>query len=116
MERERTDAQVLKGLLDTLVLTVLRGGDNYGFGIAQAVQGLLEGDASILRDATLYPLLHRLESKGFVESYSKPGDRGTPRKYYRLTAAGRIQLKDRVSEWQYVASILKKVVLPREEL
>ncbi len=114
MLKERTDAQVLKGLLDALVLGVLKSGDNYGFGILQAVQDQLDGDDSILRDATLYPLLHRLESKGYVDSYQKPGDRGTPRKYYRITEDGRKQLVARVAEWRQVAAILKKVILAGE--
>jgi PadR family transcriptional regulator PadR len=107
---ERTDGQVLKGLLDALVLTVLGEGENYGFGILQRVTDQLEGDDTLLRDATLYPLLHRLEAKGFVESYFQPGQRGTPRKYYRITDDGRAQLRDRVAEWQRVKAILEKTI------
>src|SRR5262245_17682831 len=107
---DRRDGQVLKGLLDTLVLRILEKGYNYGFGILQRVSELLEGDGTLLRDATLYPLLHRLEAKGFVESYFQQGQRGTPRKYYRLTSAGGLQLKERVAEWRRVAVILEKAL------
>jgi PadR family transcriptional regulator, regulatory protein PadR len=110
---ERLDGQLLKGLLDTLVLAVLDEGDNYGFGILQRVSDQLGGDDTLLRDATLYPLLHRLEAKKFVESYFQPGQRGTPRKYYRLTRHGRTLLEDRVAEWQRVAAILEKTIFKR---
>jgi PadR family transcriptional regulator PadR len=109
---DRLDGQLLKGLLDTLVLNVLAKGDNYGFGILQTVGDQL-GDGTLLKDATLYPLLHRLEAKDFVEFYFQPGQRGTPRKYYRITAAGRVQLRERVSEWQRVAAILDKTIFKR---
>lgn len=110
---ERLDGQLLKGLLDTLVLTVLDEGDNYGFGILQRVSEQLDGDDTLLRDATLYPLLHRLEAKSFVESYFQPGQRGTPRKYYRITKGGRAQLKERIAEWKRVAAILEKTAFRR---
>ena len=109
---ERVDGQLLKGLLDTLVLNVLAKGDNYGFGILQTVGEQLADD-TLLKDATLYPLLHRLEARDFVEFYFQPGQRGTPRKYYRITAAGRAQLRERVGEWQRVAAILEKTIFKR---
>ena len=111
---ERLDGQLLKGLLDTLVLRVLDEADNYGFGILQRVSDQLGGDDTLLRDATLYPLLHRLEAKDLVESYFQPGQRGTPRKYYRITSTGRTLLKERVAEWQRVAAILDRTVFKRQ--
>ena len=105
------DGQVLKGLLDALVLNILIRGDNYGFGILQALGEQLDGDDTLLREATLYPLLHRLEAKGFVDAYYQPGERGTPRKYYHVTKAGRAQLEDRMAEWRRVAGILTRTIL-----
>jgi DNA-binding PadR family transcriptional regulator len=112
-QQDRVDGQLLKGLLDTLVLAVLAHGDNYGFGILQKVSEQLGGDDTLLRDATLYPLLHRLEAKDFVESYFQPGQRGTPRKYYRITGSGKAQLKDRIVEWKRVAAILDQTVFKK---
>jgi PadR family transcriptional regulator, regulatory protein PadR len=109
----RTDGQVLKGLLDTLVLRILEESDNYGFGILQRLRELLDGKDDVLRDATLYPLLHRLEARGFVESYFEPGERGTPRKYYRITDDGRIQLDERTADWRRVVRILQKTIFER---
>ncbi len=115
MGKDITDGQVLKGLLDTLVLSVLQQEDNYGFGILQAVRDRLGNEGSILRDATLYPLLHRLESKFFVKSYFKPGDRGTPRKYYRITENGEAHLASRTVEWKRVVEILQSTIFSQKE-
>ncbi len=111
MSRDQTDAQIVKGLLDALVLRVLCEGDNYGFGIMGSIASQLEADAGLLREATLYPLLHRLEEKELVEAYWRPGKRGTDRKYYRITKLGREHLAQRVSDWRKVARILDKALL-----
>ena len=101
-------AQILKGLLDVLVLSVLeRGGDNYGFGILQSLRKQIGDRSVIVKDATLYPLLHRLEGKNLLESYSTDGDRGTARKYYRLTKAGRNHLKESLAAWQDVIEVVQ---------
>jgi len=111
MDKNQTDAQIIKGLLDALVLRVLGEGDNYGFGIMERISHDLGDDAGMLREATLYPLLHRLEEKGLVDAYWRPGDRGTDRKYYRITKRGRLHLEQRIRDWRKVAGILKRVVL-----
>lgn len=113
MTAEKSDGQVLKGLLDTLVLGVLDESDDYGFGILQKI-GQRIGDSLVLKEATLYPLLHRMEDKAFVECYWRPGQRGTDRKYYRITADGRKHLADRVGEWKKVAAILTRTFLDYE--
>ena len=111
MDTGKTDAQIIKGLLDALVLRVLSEGDNYGFGIIERISSQLEGDEGLLRAATLYPLLHRLEERLLVEAYWRPGERGTDRKYYRITKLGRQHLAQRVSDWRRVAGILDKTLL-----
>lgn len=114
MKKRQIGSQILKGLLDTLVLQILNRGDNYGFGILQEITAQLDGDNYLLREATLYPLLYRLESKSYVESYWRPGERGTDRKYYRITKQGRSYMEERVADWRKVAGILNKTVLKIE--
>jgi PadR family transcriptional regulator, regulatory protein PadR len=111
MAEPRNDAQILKGLLDALVLQVLADSDSYGFAIFQTVTARLKEDAPLFREATLYPLLYRLEAKGFVDVYWMPGDRGTDRKYYRITKEGKRHLKERIQDWGRVARILHRTVL-----
>jgi PadR family transcriptional regulator PadR len=114
-DRGGSDGQVLKGLLDTLVLHSLAERDDYGFGILERLGGELEDQNLLLRETTLYPLLHRLEERGAIQSYSLPGDRGRPRRYYRLTDAGRAQLREREAEWRSVHRVLQRTLFKKAE-
>lgn len=116
MDKKSKNTQLLKGLLDTLVLSVLEHKDNYGFGILSAVKERLGEDGHILKDATLYPLLHRLESKHYLQSYMASGDRGVARKYYSLTDDGKIFLAERREDWKTVIQILKQSIFQQGEL
>lgn len=111
MANDTTDEQILKGLLDTLVMHVLKDGANYGFGIRERLDEVLGADAGLVKEATLYPLLHRLERNGLLASYQSPGERGSPRKYYRLTPAGHDFLDRRVAEWRRVTALLHRTIL-----
>jgi PadR family transcriptional regulator, regulatory protein PadR len=111
MANDTTDEQILKGLLDTLVMHVLRDGPNYGFGIRERLDHVLGLDAGLVKEATLYPLLHRLERNGLLASHHEPGDRGSPRKYYRLTPDGDAFLIRRVAEWRRVTALLQRTIL-----
>ncbi|MFM7533880.1 MAG: PadR family transcriptional regulator [Rubrivivax sp.] len=111
MPNDTTDEQILKGLLDALVLHVLRDGPNYGFGIRERLDQVLGEDAGLVKEATLYPLLHRLERNALLASHHEPGDRGSPRKYYRLTPDGQAFLDRRVLEWRRVTALLNRTLL-----
>ncbi|TWT21068.1 PadR family transcriptional regulator [Luteimonas marina] len=111
MAKQPADEQILKGLLDALVLDALRAGPNYGFGIREQLHRRLGPDADILKEATLYPLLHRLERNGLLASHHEPGERGSPRKYYRLTPEGRDFLQRRIHEWTRVSALLQRTLL-----
>jgi PadR family transcriptional regulator, regulatory protein PadR len=100
MATDSTDEQILKGLLDTLVLHVLQAGPNYGFGIREQLDQQFGTDADIIKEATLYPLLHRLERKGLLASHHEPGDRGSP--------------DQRVAEWRRVAALLQRTIFQTE--
>ena len=106
-------AEVLKGLLDALVLHSLREQENYGYGIVQTLRGRLGEGNAVLQQSTVYPLLHRLEGRRLLSSYRRPGSRGTDRKYYRITRRGRAYLATRLEDWKKVAKILNKVLLSK---
>ncbi len=57
----------------------------------------------------LYPVLHRLEKAGLVESHWEKADTGRRRKYYRVTAAGREQLAEERRQWQTVDETLQRI-------
>lgn len=82
------DAQMKKGLLDACVLHILIKGDTYGYKLTQEITGLMETSES-----ALYPVLRRLETQGCLETYSAEHS-GRLRRYYRITAAGILRLKE----------------------
>lgn len=113
-EAGSTDSQVLKGVLDTVVLYALARADNYGFGLLQDIREHFEDGDTVLKEQTIYPLLHRLEARGFLDSYHRPGKRGTPRKFYRITDAGRVRLSQRTAQWRRVTALLERTVFQAE--
>ena len=91
-----------------LVLAILQEGDSYGYAILQRVREL-SGGALEWTDGMLYPVLHRLERAGFIESRWVKAETGRRRKYYRITEAGREQLADERRQWRAVDETLRKI-------
>ena len=91
-----------------LVLAILAEGNNYGYAILKRVRELSGGELE-WTDGMLYPVLHRLERSGLVESQWEKSDSGRRRKYYRVTKAGREHLADERRQWQTVDETLRKV-------
>lgn len=99
------DKALLSGSTAMLLLKLLEEQDMYGY---QMIETLAQrSDHTFdLKAGTLYPLLHTLEERGDIEAYLE-GQGGTrPRRYYRLTAAGRGRLQEKEQEWrQYVMAV-----------
>lgn len=91
-----------------MVLAILSEGDSYGYAILQRVREL-SGGRMEWTDGMLYPVLHRLERQGFVESRWETADTGRRRKYYRITDAGRKQLEHERSQWLAVDETLRTI-------
>lgn len=114
MAFEHSNMQVLNGLFDTLILGILQKRNDYGYRMLQAMTARLDKVGVVFHEGTLYNILHRLEAKGFVESYWRPGRRGTNRKYYHITQEGRLCLRERISAWKTVTNILRSTAFARK--
>jgi PadR family transcriptional regulator PadR len=90
-------AQMRRGTLQYCVLSLLADEERYGFDL---VRGLAEMDGMVTSEGTIYPLLSRLRRDGLVESSWQESPTGPPRRYYRLTAAGRAALEAFRLEWR----------------
>lgn len=95
-EREGSTAQLRKGVLEFCVLALLRDGERYGFDL---VHRLSEIEGLVTTEGTLYPLLGRLRREGVVQTTWRESPAGPPRRYYRLTAAGKAVLAAFTDEW-----------------
>jgi len=91
-----------------LVLSILAEGESYGYAILKKVNELSGGELE-WTDGLLYPLLHRLERLGYVESSwrTPPGERR--RKYYRITDQGLAELAEQRRQWATVVDALRGV-------
>ena len=106
-------ASLLQGTLDLLVLRTLLFGPMHGHGIAKAIQKNSE-DLLLVDHGSLYPALHRLVRKGWLASEWHDTPKGRPMKFYKLTAAGRKQLRSERSKWDQVVRAIG-LVLSRGE-
>ena len=91
-----------------LVLAILAEGDSYGYAILKRVRELSGGELE-WTDGMLYPVLHRLERSGLIESRWESAESGRRRKYYRVTGPGRNQLDDERRQWRTVDQALEKI-------
>ena len=93
------------------VLSILHENDNYGYAIIQRVKLLTSGQIE-WTTSTLYPVLHSLENKGFLESQWQTSQEGPRRKYYRLTPKGRKALEREKKQWLDVHQALMQLWNP----
>jgi len=91
-----------------LVLGILAEGESYGYAILKQVDELSGGRLE-WTDGLLYPLLHRLERLGHVESSWQTPPGGRKRKYYRITDQGRAELVEQRRQWAAVVDALRGV-------
>ncbi|MEZ0333455.1 MAG: PadR family transcriptional regulator [Gemmatimonadales bacterium] len=90
------------GTLDVLILKALSWGPMHGYGIGRWIRQTTE-DALTIREGALYPALHRLQRKGWLEEEWGLTDTGREAKYYKLSPAGRRQLRTEIARWQSYA-------------
>ncbi len=117
MEPQLERTQLLKGILDAVVLAALAAADGYGYDV---VRRLRAGGLADIADASVYGTLRRLFGQGLLTSYVVPSDEGPHRKYYGLTASGRDALASCRGEWAQfadaVGAILSGVAFETKEV
>jgi len=107
MSPKRTD--LLRGTLDLLILKAINPEPLHGVGISRRITQITKG-AFQVSFGSLFPSLHRMEEKGWVEAEWSASENNRRAKYYRLTAAGRVQLKAEEREWNQVVKIMTAAV------
>ena len=101
--------ELLQGTLDLLILQTLRWGAQHGYGIALAIRAN-SGDLLQVDTGSLYPALHRLEDRGWVQSYWGASENNRKARFYKLTAAGRKQLKVETHRWSEMVGAIGRVL------
>ena len=101
----------MRGSLDLLILRTLRHGPSHGHAIAKHIQRTSE-ELLQVETGSLYPALHRLEARGWLEASWELSDKGKRARYYRITPKGRSQLSAEQSKWEAFARAMGLLLKP----
>jgi PadR family transcriptional regulator PadR len=105
MNIENTKAQMRKGILEFCILSILSKNDHY----ASEILDTLKGGKMIVVEGTIYPLLTRLKNSGLLEYRWEESTSGPPRKYYKITEAGKASLAELSTSWKALTTAVNKI-------
>lgn len=103
--------ELLQGTLDMLILKTVSTRPEHGYGIARQIERLTD-DVLRVEEGSLYPALHRMEKRGWLESEWGVSENNRRAKFYRLTKAGAHHLESQASTWDRVSEAIHKVMRP----
>jgi PadR family transcriptional regulator, regulatory protein PadR len=112
--RAATRLELLQGTLDLLILRTLLFGPSHGHAIAKHIQRT-SADLLQVETGSLYPALHRLEARGWIEASWQLSERGKRAKYYRLTGRGRKELVAQRDRWETFCRAMGLVLKPADQ-
>ena len=101
--------QLLQGTLDLLILRILELGPNHGWGISNRLQQMSK-DGLKTSQGSLYPALHRLETRGEVKSEMTASENNRRARVYTITRAGRKRLTAETEMWEAFALSMRRVL------
>ncbi len=105
----KTNADLLQGTLDMLILKTSALGPQHGWGISQRIQQISEAVLQV-NQGSLYPALHRLEQRGWLASSWGASENNRQAKFYQLTRTGRRQLEKERREWTRLSAAVARIM------
>lgn len=99
--------QLMKGILEGCILSLLAREKSYGYRVVERMRSFGFSDVA---EATIYPILNRLEKKGDLNFEKRASKLGPPRKYYGLTTQGEAALKAFEESWNNTVKIVDNVL------
>ena len=105
----RGNTNLLQGTLDVLILKVLALQPMHGLGISNRI-AQVTSNTFMVKPGSLFPALHRMEEAGWLTSSWGESENKRRAKFYRLTAAGRRQLKEETNLWTRIAAAMARVL------
>lgn len=99
------NSQFKKGIIEMCVIAVVSQKDMYGFEVIETLASAIE-----VNENTVYPILRRLTDQGLFTIYMEPTTQGAPRKYFRITQAGKDKMNEYRKEWDDFLSGVYKIM------
>lgn len=103
-------SDVIRGYNDTMILYLLLDEPSYGYEISKKIRELTD-EKYVMKETTLYSAFKRMESNGYIESFSGTETNGKPRTYYKITEAGRKYYKEKCDEWEITQDVVEKFIV-----
>jgi PadR family transcriptional regulator PadR len=91
-----------------LILSILEQEESYGYDIIKKIKTLSGGKLQF-SDGTIYPILRKLEDKGFISSEWRVADNEKRRRYYQITELGQAQFKEEKRTWEFLENLLSQL-------
>lgn len=98
-------SDVIRGYNDTIILSLLKEKDSYGYEISKRIQELSKA-RYVIKETTLYSAFNRLEKNGYIVSYFGDETYGKRRTYYKITNAGRVYYEEKCKEWELTKDVI----------
>ncbi|HXF27523.1 MAG TPA: PadR family transcriptional regulator [Bryobacteraceae bacterium] len=102
-------SDLLQGTLDMLILKIVALGPIHGYGISRRIRQISK-DVLQVQQGSLYPALHRLEKRGWLQADWGESENGRQAKFYRLSAKGRKQLLAEQSNWDRLSEAVALIM------
>lgn len=109
---ESAELDLVRGTLDLLVLKALSWGPMHGLGVLRWIEQTTR-DQLLIEEGALYPALHRMEEKGWLDAEWGYTERNRRAKFYRLSARGRRQLASELTRWSRYTSAVGLILAAR---
>lgn len=100
------DTQIMKGILEGCILKILENEEIYGYKAVEKLNIL----GFEVNEATVYPILTRLQNKGYLKVDKRSSPYGPMRKYYSLTGSGKDSLAEFENTWKKIENIVTKIL------
>ena len=100
------DTQIVKGILEGCILKFIELEEMYGYNTVEKLNSI----GFDVNEATVYPILSRLQNKGLLDIDKRPSPLGPTRKYYSLTEGGKESLKDFKETWNRIKNIVNSIM------
>jgi PadR family transcriptional regulator PadR len=103
------NSNLIRGHLESVILKLIIEQDRYGYEIANTISDRTN-ERFVIKEATLYSIVTRLEKRGLIESYIGEKTHGKKRRYYKITSLGRAYYHEKRLEWEELKTILNTLL------